>query len=303
MKDLSIIFVAYKSRDYVEKCLKDVLVCIKGMDAEIFFVDNASPTNDWEIVQEKFPSVKIIKNINNGFAGGNNVAMKKAQGRYILLLNLDTEIFDKNIFKEMIAWMYTHPKTGISSSALLNPDGTYQGNGGFSPTFFRVFSWMFFLDDLPFIDRLIKPYHPLHSWSFYKGESYFAKSRKLDWVTGAYFLIRKEVINDIGYIDEDYFAYVEETDFCYRAVKAGWEIDYLPKWKITHYGQVSAGSEYALNSEYKNIQLFYKKHMPSWQLPFVRFFLRAGALLRVIIFFVLKGPKVANVYVKAFKSV
>ncbi|MFH1792016.1 MAG: glycosyltransferase family 2 protein [Patescibacteria group bacterium] len=302
--DLSIIFVGYNTAKYVEECMNMVINFTNNIKAEIFFVDNASPTKDYKIVEEKFPQVKLIKSDKNtGFAGGNNIAMKKAKGRYTLLLNLDIKITNKNIFKEMVDWMDKNPKVGISSCAFLNSDGTLQGNGGYFPNLFRVFFWMTFLDDLPLLDKLIKPYHPMHSWSFYKGSGYYKKERIQDWVTGAYFLIRKEVIDNIGYLDEEYFSYVEEMDYCFRTVKSGWINMYLPRWNITHFGQVSAGSEYALLSEYKNLCLFYQKHMKGWKLPFLKLLLKLGAILRIVVFGLIKGQKVANIYAKAYKSI
>jgi len=302
--DLSVIFVGYNTSKYVEDCISSVLKLTGKIKSEIFFVDNNSPTKDWEIVSKKFPEVKLIRSDKNtGFAGGNNIALKKAKGKYILLLNLDIKIEEKNIFEEIIDWMNKNPNVGISSCALLNPDGSYQGNGGYFPNLLRVFCWMTFLDDLPFLDLLIKPYHPMHSWSIYKGSNYFKKQKDQDWVTGAFFLIRNKVIEEIGYLDEEYFAYVEETDFCYKAKKQGWINMYLPKWKITHFGQVSAGSEYALVSEYKNLCLFYKKHMAKWKLPILKLILKIGALLRIVLFGILKGPSVSKIYAKAYKSI
>lgn len=204
----------------------------------------------------------------------------------------------------MIDWMDKNPKVGISSCALVNPDGTMQGSGGYFPSLFRVFAWMFFLDDIPIIDKLIKPYHPMHAWSpIYKGENYFYKEHKQDWVTGAFFLIRREVIKDIGFFDNDYFAYVEEVDFCYRASQKGWESWYLPKWKTVHYGQVTTGSEFAIINELKNLELFYKKHFSSWKLPILRVLLKLGVVLRFIVFGIYKGKEVASSYAKAFKEI
>lgn len=302
--DLSIIFVGFNTAKYVEECLSTVISFTKDIKSEIFFVDNASPTKDYKIVKEKFPQVKlIISGENTGFSGGNNVAMKKAKGKYILLLNLDIKITNNNIFKEMVNWMDKNPKVGISSCALLNSDGSLQGNGGYFPNLLRVFFWMTFLDDLPLLDRLIKPYHPMHGRSFYKGSGYYKKERIQDWLTGAFFLIRKEVIDKIGYLDEEYFSYVEEMDYCFRAVKSGWKNMYLPKWNIIHFGQASAGSGHALISEYKNLCLFYKKHMEHWKLPFLKLLLKLGAILRIIIFGLIKSPKMANIYAKACKSI
>ena len=103
------------------------------------------------------------------------MGMKIAKGKYILLLNDDTKIIDKNIFKEMISWMDSHPEVGLSSCALVNPDlKNYQGSGGYFPTLSRVIAWMTFIDDIPYLDNIIKPYHPMHSSSFiHTNEDYY----------------------------------------------------------------------------------------------------------------------------------
>ena len=115
--------------------------------------------------------------------------------------------------------------------------------------------------------------------------------------------MRKEAMDNVGIFDEDFFLYVEEVDLAYRFVKAGWEVWYLPKWQIVHYGQVTNGSEGATLYEYRNIKLFYQKHYPRWQLPILVCLLKFGAVLRMIIFGILSGPNVAKTYVKAFRSV
>lgn len=303
MLDLSIVIVSLNIKKLLEKCLESVYRMEKKANFEIFVVDNASEDGTPEMVEKKFPEVKIIRNKKNiGFGPANNIGMKKAKGRYVLLLNPDTETITKNIFSEMVSWMDNNPTVGISSCALLNPDKTYQGSGGFFPTLLRVFFWMSFIDDMPGIDKLVKPYHPLHVWSpVYKGEEYFAKSHEQDWVTGAFFLIRMEAMKKVGFFDEDYFTYVEEVDYCFRTKQEGWQISYLPKWKIIHYGQVTTGSERATVNEFEGLKIFYKKHYPGWQLPILRVFLKLGAILRIVVFGLMKGPGVAKTYAKAFK--
>lgn len=304
MKDLSIVIVSTNICKLLRSCLRSVYEKEDKADFEIFVVDNASTDGTLEMVEKEFPKVELIKNRKNiGFGPSNNRATKKAKGRYILLLNPDTKIIHKNIFSEMISWMDKKPAVGISSCALLNADKSYQGSGGYFPTLFRVLAWMTFLDDIPLLDKIIKPYHPLHPWSFfYSGEAYFKKAHKQDWVTGAYFLIRREVVEKVGLFDEDYFAYVEEVDYCYRAHQAGWEIWYLPKWETIHYGQVTTGSEFAMVNEFKGIKLFYKKHYAFWKMGVLRLILKMGALLRIFLFGIIKGPNVAKIYAKAFKE-
>jgi len=303
--DLSIVTISSK-KDFLLDCLKSVEKASSDINVEIIIIDNASEDKVGEMAKKEFPKIKVLRREKNGgFGENNNMGMKVAKGRYVLLLNDDTVLIQKNILKEMIEWMDKHPKVGVSSCALLNSDKkTYQGSGGYLPTLSKVFAWMFFIDDIPLIDRLIKPYHPLHGWSpIYKGEGYFKKTHKQDWVTAAYYLMRKEAMDEAGLFDEDFFLYVEEVELSYRFLKADWEIWYLPQWKIVHYGQVTTGSENAMVMELVNLVLFYKKHFSSWKIPILRLILKSGVVLRIFIFGLLKGPKVSKIYAKAFKKI
>ena len=306
MPDISIVIVSTNIKDLLKTCLKSVSLALKGIESEVIVVDNASSDSTPDMVAKEFAWVKLIrKEKNHGFGENNNFGMRLARGRYVLLLNSDTEIIDKKIFRQMIDWLDAHPKVGVVSCALLNSDrSSYQGSGGYFPTLPRVFAWMSFLDDIPGIDALVKPYHPLHGWSpFYKGEGYFKKPHKQDWVTGAYYMMRKSAMDEVGLFDEDFFLYVEEVELSYRFVKRGWEIWYLPKWKIVHYGQVTIGSEKATVYELKNLKLFYKKHYPAWQLPILTLILKLGVALRTILYGAIGKFGVSKIYVKAFKTI
>lgn len=302
--DLSIVIVSSK-RDYVLDCLSSVRNAIKQIRSEIILVDNASTDDVGKVAKEKNPEIRVIRRQENGgFGENNNLGMKVANGRYVLLLNDDTKITNKNIFVEMIKWMDEHPDVGISSCALVNSDGvSIQGSGGYFPTLLRVFAWMTFLDDIPGVDTLIKPYHPMHPESILsKNEKYFTKPHKQDWVTGAFFMMRKKAMDEVGLFDNEFFLYVEEVDLAYRFAKKGWETWYLPNWKTIHFGMSTSGSERATIYEMKNLKLFYKKHFPSWQLPMVSLILKVGIILRIVIFGILGRP-VAKTYVKAFIEV
>lgn len=303
--DLSIVVISSKM-DFLEGCFNSATNALKGVEHEIILVDNVSADDISAKVKKMFPQVKVIRREKNGgFGENNNMGMKIAKGRYVLLLNDDTKIIDKNIFKEMIKWMDEHPKVGIATCALVNPDlKTYQGSGGSFPTLPKVFAWMFFLDDIPLIDNLIKPYHPLHGFSpIHTNEDYFKKAHRQDWLTGAYNLMRREAMLQAGYFDEDFFLYVEEVELAYRFYKKGWEAWYLPQWKTLHYGMSTNGSEKATVMEMQNLKLFYKKHYPIWQIPILTILLKIGALMRIIIFGILKGGDIAKIYAKAFRSI
>jgi hypothetical protein len=304
MKDLSIILVSYNTEKMTQETIESVVKYTKGITYDFYVADNNSQDGSVEMLKrlsEKLPLTLFANKDNRGFGLANNQGLEKAKARYYLLLNTDTLVHD-NVLGEMVEWMDNHQKVGISSCALKNVDGSLQGTGGYFPTLGRVFAWMFFIEDIPGLSTLIKPYHPMHPNSpIYKGEEFFKKAQQRDWLTGAYNLIRAEALKDSGMFDKDYFMYVEEVDLSFRAKRKGWEIWYLPQWSITHFGGASGTTEFSLLSEYKGIKIFYKKHMPGWQLPMVRLFLKLGALLRMIIFGVIKGPAVAKIYAKAFK--
>ena len=223
------------------------------------------------------------------------MGIKIATGRYILFLNSDTKIIDDRIFKEMVSWMDNYSNVGASTSALVNPDGKrYQGSGGYFPTLPRVLSWMFFIDNLPYFDIFFKSYHP--------NLNYFKNSHEQDWITGAFYLVRKDVLDKVGGFDENFNAYVEEVDLSFRIKKEGYQIWYLPDWKIIHLGGVSYGSENSFIFEMENLKLFYKKHYPLWQLPFLNTIIKLGCLLRVIVFGIFR-PNFVQIYAKALKNI
>ena len=284
-------------------CLKSLVANTKKVNFEVILIDNASADGSIEKIQSsrlKIQNMKIVRNKKNlGFAKANNQGIKLAQGKYILLLNSDT-LVTNNVIGEMAIWMDNNPKVGIASCKLLNEDGSIQGTGGYFPTLPRVFSWMT-IEDIPFIDRLIKPFHPMRSKSFYKNFNFYKKEKELDWLTGAFLFIRRKVFDDIGSINEDYFMYTEDVDFCYRAKMAGWNVSYLPRWSITHFGGASSTKEFPIISEFEGIKLFYKKHYPSWQYPVLRLFLKTGSLLRILAMGIIYGKEAGATYAKAFK--
>jgi GT2 family glycosyltransferase len=304
--DVSVIIVSFNTKKLTQETIESVVKNTKGINYELLVIDNDSKDGSVETLRKltkKLPLILIENHDNVGFGYANNQGMKKAKGKYILLLNSDTKV-ESNVLGDMVNWMDKNPSVGISSCALKNADRSFQGTGGYFPNLFRVFAWMFFLEDIPFLSKIIKPYHPMHANSpFYKGEDLFKKEDNRDWVTGAYFLIRKEAFKDVGYFDKDYFMYVEEVDYCFRAKQKGWQVKYLPKWDIIHYGGASGTSEFAILSEYKGIKIFYSKHYPSWQLPILIFILKLGAFLRIILYGLMKGLNAAKVYAKAFSTI
>ncbi|OGM31252.1 hypothetical protein A2630_04485 [Candidatus Woesebacteria bacterium RIFCSPHIGHO2_01_FULL_44_10] len=295
MVDLSIIIINYNTPGLAQACLESIIKQTKNLDYEMIVVDNGSTK------KIKSSKAKIIESkVNLGFAGANNCGIREARGKYLLFLNSDTLIHD-NLLKEMVNWMEVHPKVGVASCALKNPDGTQQGTGGYFPTLLRVFSWMT-IQDIPGVDIIIKPFHPMKSKSFAKGTGLYKKARELDWVMGAFALVRRQALEQVGGFDEEYHMYTEEVDLFYRIKQKGWQIWYLPAWNITHIGAASSTAEFPILQEYKGIKRFYKKFYPKWQYPILRLLLRIGALGRIVLFGILEGRRSAKIYVKAFRE-
>ena len=223
MINLSIVIVSYNTKKLLGECLKTVIRYTKGIEYEIIVVDNASTDGSRQIVKKlsKRKKIILIENSKNlGFGQANNVGIKRSCGKYILLLNSDTEI-KNNVLGEMVEWMNDNSNVGVATCALKYPDGKVQATGGYFPYLLKVFFWMLFIDDIPILDRVIKPFHPMHgNLPFLKGDRFYAREREIDWVTGAFMFVRKEVFDKVGGFDKDYFMYTEETDLCYLVKKA-----------------------------------------------------------------------------------
>lgn len=311
MKDLSIVIISYNTKKLTIDCVKTIVENTKGLDYEILVVDNNSKDKSADAIREysaKYESknlkIEVIENDKNlGFAKANNQGMDKSTGKYILFLNSDTKV-ESNVLKEMVDWMEGHEGVGAATCTLRNKDKSIQGTGGYFPTLPRVFNWMFFIDDIPLIEKFFKPFHPMHDKSpFSKGEAFYKEQKEIDWVTGAFMLTRASVVKKVGGFDEDFFMYTEDTDLCFRIKREGYRIVYTPKWSITHLGGSSSVKEYPLLSEFEGVKLFYKKHMPTWQYPVLRVLLKVGSVLRIFIFGLIKGKEGARVYAKALGKI
>lgn len=289
--DLSIIVVSFNTKVLLSSCINSIFEYTKNVKFEIIVVDNNSNDGSAEIAK-KLGAIVIKNKENLGFAAANNQGLKASKGEYVLFLNSDTELHD-NVLDEMVPWMDSNPKVGISTCSLLFKDGNLQGTGGYFPTLPRVFMWMLFLDDIPWFDKIINSYHP--------HKDYFKNFHKQDWVTGAFLLTRRKIMNKVVGWDESYFMYVEEVDLCFRIKKLGYDVCYLPKWTIIHYGGASSKtSEFSLISEYKGVKKFYVKYYANWQSPILRLILKMGALGRILLFGILEGRRSVKIYAKAF---
>ncbi len=298
---LSIIIVSYNTSEITLNCLKSIFKD-KGLSfnlnkiensakipTEIIVIDNNSADDSLRqlknLISNKLLTIKLITNSTNlGFARANNQGIKKARGNYLLLLNSDTLILHSAI-SQSLNWLSAHPEAHLCTAQLLNQDHSIQGCGGYFPNLLNTLAWSIGLDDLPFFNLLVKPFHP-HPPQFYTHEKFYTRDHPQDWVSGAFMLLRRSAVELTQGFDENYFMYGEEVEWCYRLHLAlpnsqSW---YLVGPQVIHLGGASATAKSdPLLREYQGVLSFFKKHRPAWQLPILKFFLKINAALRSLI--------------------
>jgi len=202
MIDLSIIIVNYNNKQFLPDCLSSIYQSTKKISLEVIFVDNNSSDNSVAFVKEKFPQVKIIQNKTNlGFCRANNKGLAVYQGRHALLLNTDT-IVGAGALDQMVSFLDANQRIGAIGPKLLNTNGTPQHQGG-------LLAKKFWLSKEPI---------------------------PVNYVLGAALMVRREVIDKVGGLDENFFFSNDDLDWCRRMRKAGWPVYFLPQAQITHHG-------------------------------------------------------------------
>jgi GT2 family glycosyltransferase len=226
--DLSICIVNWNTEVVLKGCLQSVYQRAQGIAYEIFVVDNGSVDGSVEMVKNLFPEVCLILNQRNkGFAAANNQALRLAKGRYILFLNPDTLIHD-GALKRMVQFMEEHPEAGAIGCKLLNPDGSIQHSIRQFPSFIVALLGSTILERLPFFRGKMKNFKM-------KGFT-FDRMEEVDAVCGAALMVRKDLLDEVGEMDEAYFMFIEELDLCRRIKARGDTIYFLPNAVITHLG-------------------------------------------------------------------
>jgi len=256
--ELSIIIVNYNVKHFLEQCLISVYASLKGIDAEIFVVDNASSDDSCTMIKEKFPEVILIENSKNlGFSKANNQAIVRSKGKYVLLLNPDT-VVQEDTFSKCIAFMSSKPNAGSLTVKMIDGKGNYlpESKRGFpSPwvSFFKIFGLTALFPKSKLFAR------------YYLGHLDKNQTQEIDVLPGAFMFIKKEALNKAGLLDEQFFMYGEDIDLSYRIAKAGYKNYYYPECQIIHYKGESTkkGSLNYVLIFYKAMIIFAKKHFKS----------------------------------------
>jgi len=269
--NLSIIIVNWNTNNQLTQCLASIFHNTPSDEFEILLVDNASTDGSVDMVRERFQQVQLIENNENlGFAKANNQAIQQSNGHYVILLNPDTEI-KPGALETLVRFMDEEPQAGAAGPKLLNPDGTLQTSCYPSPTLPREIWRLFHLDK-------IKPYgiYEMSRWDM-------EKPRQVDVLQGACLILRREVLDQVGLLDEDYFVYSEEVDLCYRLKKAGWQLYWVPGAKVVHYGGQSTNqvAEEMFLQLYRGKILFFRKHYGRLSANLYKFVLLLATLTRL----------------------
>lgn len=253
---ISVIIVSYNVRDLLENCLHSLFSAVEGSSAEIFVVDNSSDDGTVDMVRQRFPSVQLIANDENlGFARANNLALARARGETLLLLNPDTLVQEDTI-ATMLRFFRENEDVGMAGCKIIKPDGTLEAACRRSfPSPWVSFTKLTGLSSLFPHSRLFARYNLTY---LNEDESY-----EVDAISGSFMMLRRAVYDEIGGLDETYFMYGEDLDWCYRTQQAGWKLYYVHSTKIVHYGGESTkrSSIDATAEFYRAMQVFARKNL------------------------------------------
>ncbi len=248
-RDLSVIIVNWNTRELLLNCIDSFYRSIKGLTFEIFVVDNGSRDGSVDSVRRAFPEIELIQNQRNlGFARANNEALRKSKGRYALLLNTDVILKDGAI-ETLAEFMDRNPDVGIAAGQLINGDGSKQNS----------------FDNFPSLatevlnKSLLRIFFPTRYPS--KRVNY-SSPIDVHSVIGACMIVRSQAIREVGLLDEDYFFFMEETDWCYRMKRRRWRVCHVPRAEIIHLQGKTANlvRDKAKIEYYRSLYLFFKKH-------------------------------------------
>ncbi|MCP5004314.1 MAG: glycosyltransferase family 2 protein [Planctomycetes bacterium] len=249
MVDISFIIVNWNTRGILINCIHSIYRTVRDIDFEIFVVDNGSSDGSQEAVRERFPSVCLIENVSNtGFAFANNQVLKIMGGRFAVLLNSDT-ILQEAAIKNLNSFMTESTKTGLAGVQLLNGDGSKQNS----------------IDNFPALETEILNKSTLRLLFPRKYPGKYRDINKpieVDSVIGACIMVRKEAIDEVGILDEDYFFFLEETDWCFRMHRKGWKVHHVPSSHVIHLaGHTKEKVPWQAQIEYhRSLYLFFGKN-------------------------------------------
>ena len=268
MPDASAVVVTYNALPWIEQCLESV------REVETVVVDNGSTDGTVDVVRELFPGARVLERENRGLAAGWNAGLAVASGRYVLILNADAWLTEGSL-ERLVAFADEHPEAAIVGPRLSNPDGSLQRSVRGFPTLWRLATEYLFLRKLAPRSRLLN--------AFYAGGFAHDRVREAEVVMGACMLARREAIDAVGQLDENFFLFSEETDWCYRFARAGWKVLFFPGAECVHVGGASHGGQLFRENVRGHLR-FFAKHRGARSAERARRLLRAALLARGVLF-------------------
>ena len=267
-RDVTVIVVTYDALPWIERCLESV------SRVSVVVVDCGSQDGTVTTVRSRFPAVRLIEAPNRGLGAGWNVGLRESETRYALILNADAWLVGDALAR-LVAFADEHPGAAIVGPRLLNPNGSLQRSVRGFPTLWRLATEYLFLRKLAPRSRLLN--------GFYGGGFEHDEPRGVDVVMGACMLVRRAAVEQVGDLDEDYFLFSEETDWCYRFREAGWEVFFYPGAECVHVGGASHGGR-LYRENLRGHLLFFWKHRGRRQAEWARRVLLTGARIRRFVF-------------------
>jgi N-acetylglucosaminyl-diphospho-decaprenol L-rhamnosyltransferase len=277
MPELSVIIVTWNSRTDIERCLHSLAASGTRTSTEILVVDNGSADGTAAVVQSTFPGVHVlVSETNAGFASGNNRALNLAQGRYLLLLNPDT-VVHPGALDVLVTFMDDHPEAWACGPPLFNADGSPQRTGVRFPGLWNLLVESLFLDRVFPRTRLFGGHRELYRDP--------GVPRSVDYLQGSCLLVRRSAMERVGRLDEGFFMYFEETDWCRRMNEAGGEVWYVPGPGVVHYGGGTTGhyDEPRLLFYHRSLLRFFRKHHRAASGVVLRFILVFRSMIRIAV--------------------
>ena len=251
---LSVIIVSYNVRYYLEQCLRSLIRATEGIAMEIFVVDNHSRDGSAEFISERFTNVNVISMAHNsGFAAANNVAIRQSTGEYVLLLNPDT-IVAENTIRESVAFMDSHPEAGAHGVRMLKANGenALESRRGLPTPMTAFYKMCGLCARYPDSKQFGRYYMSNLPWD---------KPSEIEIISGAYCMLRRKALDEIGLLDEDFFMYGEDIDLSYRLLKGGYKNWYIPSAILHYKGESTQQSSFRyVHVFYEAMLIFFKKH-------------------------------------------
>jgi GT2 family glycosyltransferase len=272
--DISVVIVGWNAKHYLELCLQSLVDALPHRSMEIIVLDNASSDGSSEMIQARFPQVRVLRSEENlGFSKGNNLAIRECKGHYIALVNPDVIVLP-GCLDALADFLDRSPKVGNVGPRVFNPDMTMQSTCRRFPTLWNNFC------STTCLEKVFKDSR------FFAGEHmfYFPHDRTLpvDVLVGCFSMIRRETFNDVGLLDENLFMYGDDVDWCRRAWKAGWQVVFFPGARAIHdRGKITASYpvRFAV-AQQRSILYYWRKHHGFWGITGIRSLLLLHHLVR-----------------------